>query len=460
LDWSPSAGAPWESAASTSAYPAPDAPASSGPWDDDRYRQMLADAKRASDFVAWTFGAPNATPRAPAAAPMQAAPMSGTLPTASSFIPPVDPALAASPYGTTDADMAAAQAARDVAADRMRQAAQPRGGRQASAGADLPAQFIGGLARAGSKAVADVPHEARQAFTDQWDALKHHAWIDPGARLQDYLANPSLAKAAQRQWEDFKDVGKSVLDLAGLPFAPIQGAARSLIGHPYADLAQLVDSHFNPAGAANPDQRYDEAKRAVDTALMALGPRGGSLRPPFEPPMQARLPPPSSPLEPPPPPIADNIANIRPRIEPAPARSELLGPPISPLPQLAALPGYPLLAGPKSGAQQPWAGLIHSDLVGKGGKTAYRTWGGRVPEVGNWLSPEPPVSSSAAIRDLALWPENTAEFVSPVQIPAGTRIQSGTAAGAFGRPGGGSQIELLKKLPDKNYGPAKLLPPE
>jgi hypothetical protein len=104
--------------------------------------------------------------------------------------------------------------------------------------------------------------------------------------------------------------------------------------------------------------------------------------------------------------------------------------------------------------------LIHSDLVGEGGKTVYRTWGGRVPEVGNWLSPEAPVSSRAAIRDLALWPENTAEFVSSVQIPAGTRIQSGTAAAAFGRPGGGSQIELLKNLPDKNYGPAKPLPPE
>ena len=271
---------PWESAASTPDYLAPDALASSGPWDDDRYRQMLADAKRASDFAAWTFGPPNATPRTPTAAPMQAAPMSETLPTASSFIPQLDPAqpaspLVAPPYGSTDADMAAAQAAREAATVRMRQAAQPRGGRQTSAGADLPAQFIGGLARSGWKAIADVPHEAGQAFTDQWDALKHHAWIDPGTRLQDYRANPSVAKAAQRQWEDFKDAGKSVLGLAALPFAPIQGAARSLIGHPYADLAQLVDSHFNPAGAANPAQRYDEAKRAVDTALMALGPRGG-----------------------------------------------------------------------------------------------------------------------------------------------------------------------------------------
>ncbi len=237
--WAPSTAAPWESAAST-----PD------------------------------FG----TPAAPRTAGMPS--------TAPSFVPPVDRAQATAPgapapYRTMDADMAAAQAAREAAAARIGQATQPRGGRQESAGADLPAQFIGGLARSGWKAVTDVPHEARQAFTDQWDALKHHAWIDPGARLQDYLANPSLAKAAQHQWEDFKDGGKSILDLAGLPFAPIQGAARSLIGHPYADLAQLVDSHFNPTGAPNPEQRYDEAKRAVDTALMALGARGGLPLPPM-----------------------------------------------------------------------------------------------------------------------------------------------------------------------------------
>ena len=454
---------PWESAASTPDYLAPDALASSGPWDDDRYRQMLAAAKRASDFARWTFGPPNARPQAPTAAPMPTAPMSGTLPTASSFIPPVDPAQAASPlapppYGTADADMAAAQAAREAAAARIRQAAQPRGGRQESAGADLPAQFIGGLARSGWKAIADVPHEIGQAFTDQWGALKHHAWTDHRGRLQDYLANPSFAKAAQHQWEDFKDAGKSALDLAGLPFAPIQGAARSLIGHPYADLAQLVASHFNPAGAPNPDQRYDEAKRAVDTALMGLGPRGGSLRPPFEPPLQARLPPPARPIEPPPPPTADNIGNIRPRIEPAPARSELLRSPTLPLPQLAAPPGHPLLAGPPPGTEQPWQGPIYSRPVAAGGEAAYRSWGGESKQVSDWLSPYPPASSSEARRDLALWPGNTAQYVSKVQIPAGTQIQWGKAARAFGQPGGATQIQLLEDIPAENYGPGLPLP--
>jgi len=65
--WSLSLAAPWEAAASTPDYLTPDAPSPSGPWNDDRYRQMLADAKRASDFTAWTFGPPNATPRAAAA---------------------------------------------------------------------------------------------------------------------------------------------------------------------------------------------------------------------------------------------------------------------------------------------------------------------------------------------------------------------------------------------------------
>jgi hypothetical protein len=33
---------------------------------------MLADAKRASDFVNWTFGPPSVAPRAPTAAPIRA----------------------------------------------------------------------------------------------------------------------------------------------------------------------------------------------------------------------------------------------------------------------------------------------------------------------------------------------------------------------------------------------------
>jgi hypothetical protein len=39
-------------------FPPPDALASSASWDDNRYQQMLADAKRASDFVNWMFAPP------------------------------------------------------------------------------------------------------------------------------------------------------------------------------------------------------------------------------------------------------------------------------------------------------------------------------------------------------------------------------------------------------------------
>jgi hypothetical protein len=72
----PDQGSAWAAspaaATSTPDYLASDALASSGPWDDDRYRQMLADAKRASDFVNWTFGPPSVAPRAPTAAPIRA----------------------------------------------------------------------------------------------------------------------------------------------------------------------------------------------------------------------------------------------------------------------------------------------------------------------------------------------------------------------------------------------------
>ena len=125
-----------------------------------------------------------------------------------------------------------------------------------------------------------------------------------------------------------------------------------------------------------------------------------------------------------------------------------------------APPSYPLLVGPPSGTQQSWEGTIFSGLVPKGGRTAYRVWGPGVREDGFWLAPNRPASRSTFIRDLAPPPENPAEYVSPVRIPGGTRIQWGKAAEAFGHPGGGDQIQLLKRLPAENYGPREPLSPE
>jgi hypothetical protein len=71
----PNPPAPWESSPLTPAYLASDTLASRQPWDDDRYRQMAADARRASDFARWFFGRPSREP-----APLEVPPMSKQLP--------------------------------------------------------------------------------------------------------------------------------------------------------------------------------------------------------------------------------------------------------------------------------------------------------------------------------------------------------------------------------------------
>jgi hypothetical protein len=95
--WALSPAAPWDSAASSPNHLAPDAMASLG-WsapvasfagpsqlgayrhpdvaDEERYQQMLADAKRASDFVRWTFGPPRDARRALSEGTARAAPTS------------------------------------------------------------------------------------------------------------------------------------------------------------------------------------------------------------------------------------------------------------------------------------------------------------------------------------------------------------------------------------------------
>jgi RHS repeat-associated protein len=116
------------------------------------------------------------------------------------------------------------------------------------------------------------------------------------------------------------------------------------------------------------------------------------------------------------------------------------------------------LTGPKAGTEQPWSGPITAGAVPDGGLTAYRIWGGDTPQNGAWLSPIAPDSSEAARSLLALPPQNSAEFISVVQIPAGTQIQYGTAAGAFGQPGGGVQIQLQSPIPASSFGPGRPLP--
>lgn len=92
-------------------------------------------------------------------------------------------------------------------------------------------------------------------------------------------------------------------------------------------------------------------------------------------------------------------------------------------------------------------------------RTFYRVFGGGASRLGAWMSPVPPRTTASVRADMALPPENTAEFVSIVTVPPGTRIRIGRAAPAFGQPGGGEQVQLLELIPPASFGePAPLVP--
>jgi RHS repeat-associated protein len=104
----------------------------------------------------------------------------------------------------------------------------------------------------------------------------------------------------------------------------------------------------------------------------------------------------------------------------------------------------------------PWVGQITSD-VSTSETTMFRVWGDGADKVGGWLTPTPPASQLSAIRDLALPVDNSAQWISEVTVPTGTRFQIGTAGRAFGQPGGGIQIQLLDRIPPANFRPGKPL---
>jgi hypothetical protein len=297
-------------------------------------------------------------------------------------------------------------------------------------------------------AVIDIPQEIYQAGADSLhniyaglNPFSAEAKADFDKRMKATTPGDALAAYLESQ----KRLGRGLLGIPQFLGAPITGASRSLLGHPLhaldaamRDLAVRIhgEDKIRRAEEARGDspggRTYDDAKATVDQLMMGLAPRGGGLRAPPAPMTRAL---------------------------PAPQETLALPPP---RPQLAlpAPPSYPALSGPPPGTQQSWEGLIHSGLVPEGGMVAYRTWGGETAQQGWWLSPESPASSSAAIRDLSLQPDNPAQYVSRVYIPEGTRIQWGRAASAFNQPGGGRQIWLTEDIPNGNYGPPVPLRPK
>ena len=116
------------------------------------------------------------------------------------------------------------------------------------------------------------------------------------------------------------------------------------------------------------------------------------------------------------------------------------------------------VAPPTAGLVEAWAGTpeeIRSTQV----MTLYRVWGGTARQLGAWMSATPPVSSASVRADMALPPQNTAQFWCIVTVPVGTRMRVGVAAPAFDQPGGGRQVELLDFIPADSFGEPQPLAP-
>ncbi len=134
-----------------------------------------------------------------------------------------------------------------------------------------------------------------------------------------------------------------------------------------------------------------------------------------------------------------------------PARGPGVAPAVAATPAFAAAP-------PTAGVVEAWIGPVEEVTTDRP-VTFYRVWGGSARQLGAWLSPTPPGSGAVVRASMALPPQNTAEFWCVVVVPAGTRMRSGVAAPAFGQPGGGRQVELLRLIPAESFGPPQPLAP-
>ena len=87
--------------------------------------------------------------------------------------------------------------------------------------------------------------------------------------------------------------------------------------------------------------------------------------------------------------------------------------------------------------------------------TLYRVYGGKAGSIGSYWTDVPPNGPLQSVEDSALNPAwgNSAQYVSTIQVPAGTTIYRGFAApqpltGGGSLIGGGSQVYIPKVNPD------------
>lgn len=184
-----------------------------------------------------------------------------------------------------------------------------------------PAPEGGGWTSYLPKAITDVPHEMYEAGAEQVRNVGD-AWTRIRERRAAQAAKDKAGgsffdpKAFAGQASDVLDTGSAALSaVMAVPAAVVQGPARSLLGHPVADLETTIGGMINPKVAAERAKgaAYTDAKHSVDMAVGAARPKGhvvkaapayGPHQPPgkFEIPADApaythpsRVPPPESP---------------------------------------------------------------------------------------------------------------------------------------------------------------------
>ncbi len=108
-----------------------------------------------------------------------------------------------------------------------------------------------------SDAVTDITPEIGRVFSSNLETFK-----EGGNR------------ANKGPIEGLMSTGKAALAVPGMIASPVTGAARSLVGHTFANAQHYLGGLINPEVAAkdDPKKMYEEAAGAVDTALLAARP--------------------------------------------------------------------------------------------------------------------------------------------------------------------------------------------
>lgn len=110
--------------------------------------------------------------------------------------------------------------------------------------------------------LTDIPREAAATTRDTAASAYDDLWGGRDRAFQEQKGHSFLRGMFIDTPMNVLKTGRGLATAAAIPFAPLLGAARSAVGHPYSHL---------------PGMDYDKAKEAVDTASMAIAPGRGRI---------------------------------------------------------------------------------------------------------------------------------------------------------------------------------------